>query len=76
MTQYEREVIERLARMESEIGEIKGALERDRLILYGNDRPGLVNRVAALELNWRWVKWLAGIVGAGVGFLVSLFTKN
>lgn len=76
MTKFEQDVISGLARLENEVKGIKEALERDRVILHGNGRPGLLHRVGALELNWRWVKWLAGVIGAGVGFLASFLTKN
>ena len=76
MTGSEKEVIERLTRIEGAIGEVQEALKRDYKVLHGNGQPGLVHRVAALELNWRWVKWLAGVIGAGGGFLASFLTKN
>ncbi|MBR0422942.1 MAG: hypothetical protein IJI85_10255 [Clostridia bacterium] len=76
MTGSEKEVIDRLARIESAIEDIKEALKRDYHLLHGNGRPGLEHRVGALELNWRWVKWLAGVIGAGVGFIASFLTKN
>ena len=76
MTGIDKEVIDRLARIETALEEIRDALGRDYKVLHGNGQPGLVHRVSALELNWRWVKWLAGIVGAGIGFLASFFTKN
>lgn len=76
MTGSEKEVIERLTRIETALEEIRAALGRDYKVIHGNGSPGLLHRVAALELNWRWVKWLAGVIGAGVGFLASYFTKN
>ena len=76
MTGTEKDVIDRLARIESAIDDIKEALKRDYRLLHGNGHPGLEHRVGALELNWRWVKWLAGIIGAGVGYLASFITKN
>jgi len=76
MTGIDKEVIERLTRIETAICEIDKALKRDYTVLHGNGQPGLVHRVGALELNWRWVKWLAGIIGAGVGYLASFITKN
>ena len=76
MTHFESDVIDRLARMESAIEEIRGALGRDYKVIHGNGTPGLIHRVSALELNWRWIKWLAGVIGAGVGFLASFITKN
>ena len=76
MSGADKEVIERLTRIETTLGEIEKALKRDYTVLHGNGQPGLVHRVGVLELNWRWVKWLAGVIGAGVGFLASYFTKN
>lgn len=76
MTGSEKEVIERLTRIETTLGKIEEALKRDFTVLHGNGQPGLVHRVGVLELNWRWVKWLAGVIGAGVGFLLSFFSKN
>ena len=76
MTGFENDVISKLSKLEAAMEEIKGALTRDYKVLHGNGRPGLVHRVSVLELNWRWVKYLAGAIGAGVGFCVSLFTRN
>ena len=76
MTKFEQDVISGLARLENEVKGIKEALERDRVILHGNGRPGLLHRVAALELNWRWVKYLAGVIGASAGYVAAFFTKN
>ena len=76
MNGVDKDVIERLTRIESAIEEIKEALKRDYKLLHGNGQSGLEHRVAALELNWRWVKWLAGIIGAGIGYAVAFFTKN
>ena len=76
MTDFENDVISKLTRLEASMETIREALTRDYRVLHGNGQPGLVHRVSALELNWRWVKYLAGVVGAGIGFCVSLFTKN
>lgn len=76
MTDFETDVISKLTRLETAMEEIQNALARDYKVLHGNGRPGLVHRVSSLELNWRWIKYLAGAIGAGVGFLVSLLTKN
>lgn len=76
MTDFENDVISKLIKLEAAMEEIKSALSRDYKLLHGNGRPGLVHRVSALELNWCWIKYLAGVIGAGVGFLVSFFTKN
>lgn len=76
MNGIDKEVIERLTRIEGAIDDIKEALKRDYKLLHGNGQPGLEHRVGALELNWRWVKWLAGVIGAGVGFIASFLTKN
>ena len=76
MTDFENDVISKLTKLEASMEAIKGALTRDYKVLHGNGQPGLVHRVSVLELNWRWVKYLAGVIGAGVGFCISLFTRN
>lgn len=76
MTGADKEVIDRLARIESSIEDIKEALKRDFNVLHGNGQPGLLTRVANLEVNWKWAKWLAGAIGAVAGYIAAFFTKN
>lgn len=72
---FEREVIERLAKIESDLKFIHTDLKEDYKILHGNGQPGLIDRMTVLEHNWRWVKWLSGVIGAGVGIVLSLAKK-
>ena len=76
MTQFERDVIESLSRIEEQNKTQFKRIEAIEKAVNGNGQPGLLQRVANLETNWRWVKWLAGIIGAGIGFLASFITKN
>ncbi len=69
---FEKEVIERLAELRQDVKSIKVNLAEDYKILHGNGHPGLVSRVTLIENNWAWTKWLAGLVGGIIGFIVSL----
>lgn len=71
MTEFETRVTESLAKLESKIEEIQGALSKDYKALHGNGHPGLIERVTLLEHNWGWIKWLAGIIGAGIGVVAA-----
>ena len=76
MTHFEKDVIDRLGRIEEQNVTQFKRLEAMEKAIRGNGQPGLLSRVANLEMNWRWVKWLAGVIGAGVGYLASFITKN
>lgn len=76
MTQFERNVIESLSRIEEQNKTQFKRIEAIEKAVNGNGQPGLLSRVAALELNWRWVKYLAGVVGAGIGYVFAHLTKN
>ena len=43
----------------------------DYKVLHGNGQPGLISRITVIENNWGWMKWLAGIIGAIIGFVAS-----
>ena len=32
--------------------------------------PGLISVMTIIENNWCWMRWLAGIIGAIIGFIV------
>jgi len=76
MNDFQQEVIDRLGRIEEQNKTQFQRIEAIEKAVNGNGQPGLLTRVANLEMNWRWVKWLAGIIGAGVGYLASFITKN
>ncbi len=75
-TKFETEVLERLSRIEEQNKTQFKRIETIEKAVIGNGQPGLLTRVANLEVNWRWVKYLAGIVGAGIGYVFAHFTKN
>ena len=75
MTKFEKEVIERLIRIETDFKNARNDLKEDHKILHGNGQPGLIHRVTVLENHWHWIKWLAGLVGTGVGVVLSLAKK-
>ena len=56
MTEFETRVTESLAKLESKIEEIQGALSKDYKALHGNGSPGLIHRVTVLEHNMKWIK--------------------
>lgn len=56
------EIREALKRIESQLGEIKEALDRDFKALYGNGHAGLLSRMSAMETwqkghsdVWKWI---------------------
>ena len=73
---FEREVLERLTKIEEQLKHFRADLGEDHKILHGNGQPGLIHRMTVLEHNWRWVKWLSGVIGAGVGIVLSLAAKK
>ena len=76
MTNFEREVIEKLTQLQADVDHIKSDLKEDYRVLYGNGQPGLISRVRDLEANWRWIKWVAGAIAAGVGFLTNIIAHH
>ena len=67
MTEFEREVIDRLGRIETK-------LDNDGMHLYGNGKPGLVDRISKVEADVEvikahrsWVKdWLGWLCAGGL----------
>ena len=76
MTHFEKEVIERLGRIEEQNTTQFKRLEALEKAINGNGTPGLLTRVAGLEVNWRWAKWVCGAIGTGIGILVSHIIKR
>jgi hypothetical protein len=76
LQQFQQEVIERLTELRGDVKTIKLNLAEDYKILHGNGNPGLISRITVIENNWGWMKWLAGIIGAVIGFVAStVFTR-
>ena len=69
--EFQQEVIERLTELLGDVKAIKSNLAEDYKILHGNGQPGLISRMTIIENNWCWMRWLAGIIGAIIGFIVS-----
>lgn len=51
MTDFEKDVIDRLGRIETKQDTIEQKLDNDDEILHGNGKPGLLDRVTALEMQ-------------------------
>ena len=68
---FQKEVIERLTELGGDVKTIKSNLAEDYKILHGNGQPGLISRITVIENNWGWMKWLAGILGGIIGFILS-----
>ena len=68
---FQQEVIERLTELRGDVKTIKSNLAEGYKILHGNGQPGLISRITVIENNWGWMKWLAGIIGAIIGFVAS-----
>ena len=68
---FQQEVIERLSELRGDVKTIKSSLAENYKILHGNGQPGLISRITVIENNWGWMKWLAGIIGAIIGFVAS-----
>ena len=73
--EFEKEVIEKLTALNTKLDAVNEALGKDYKVLHGNGKPGLIERVTLLEHNWAWIKWLAGIIGAGIGIAVTQFKE-
>lgn len=56
-------------RIEGKLGKIEGLLEDDHKALHGNGHPGLIERVAKLEVK-------VGIVAALAGFVASVIASG
>lgn len=76
MTDFEEKVIYSLAELKQAVKDVNEKLDNDYRALHGNGHPGLLDRMTVLEHNWRWVKWLAGLAGAGAGILLSACLKH
>ena len=68
---FQQEVIERLTELRGDVKTIKSNLAEDYKVLHGNGQPGLISRITVIENNWGWMKYLAGIIGAIIGFIAS-----
>lgn len=71
MNDFEREVIERLAGIESQIKTVREDLKEDYKVLHGNGTPGLIHRVTVLEAHQKEKDNHHGVLLAVVGFLVN-----
>lgn len=67
---FQQEVIERLTELRGDVKTIKSNLAEDYKILHGNGQPGLISRMTVIENNWGWMRWLAGILGGIIGFIL------
>ncbi|HHV04085.1 MAG TPA: hypothetical protein GXX64_09330 [Bacteroidales bacterium] len=68
---FQKEVIERLTELRGDVKTIKSNLAEDYKILHGNGQPGLISRITVIENNWGWMKYLTGIIGMVIGFVIS-----
>lgn len=71
LQQFQQEVIERLTELRGDVKTIKSNLAEDYKILHGNGQPGLISRITVIENNWGWMKWMAGVIGMVIGFVIS-----
>ena len=71
MNSYEKEVLERLTRIEENIKSVRNDLKEDYKILHGNGQPGLVHRVTVLETNQKAKENHFGIVAGIIGFIIN-----
>jgi len=71
MNSYEKEVIERLTRIEENIKQVRDDLQEDYKILHGNGQPGLVQRVTVLETNQKAKENHVGIIAGIIGFIIN-----
>ena len=69
--EFQQEVLERLTELRGDVKTIKANLAEDYKILHGNGQPGLISRMTIIENNWGWMKYLAGFIGAIIGFVAS-----
>ena len=74
--EFQQEVIERLTELRSDVKTIKSQLAEDYKILHGNGQPGLISRITVIENNWGWMRWLAGGIGAVIGFIASIIVTR
>lgn len=69
MTDAERDAL--LIRLDERTKKIQGDLEDDYHVIYGNGRPGLVERIQRLE-DWKALReHHYGTVAAVIGFIVN-----
>ena len=71
MNGFEKEVIDRLARIESNIDKLKGDLKEDYKVLHGNGQKGLIDRVTTLETHEKDRANHHGVLAGIIGFLVN-----
>ena len=71
MSDFEKEVIERLSGIESDIKQIRDDLKEDYKILHGNGHPGLIHRVTVLETNQKAKENHVGIIAGVIGFVIN-----
>ena len=71
MNDFEREVIERLSGIESDIKQIREDLIEDYKVLHGNGHPGLIHRVTVLEANQKAKENHYGVIAGIIGFIVN-----
>lgn len=71
MNSFEKEVIDRLARIEENIEGLQGKLTNDYKVLHGNGQPGLVDRVTALETSQKSKATHTGFFAGIIGFIVN-----
>ena len=69
MTGAQRDAL--LTRLDERTDEIKKALDRDFKVLYGNGKPGLLERVQRLEDRQTARRHHCGTVAAVLGFIVN-----
>ncbi len=71
MNSFEKDVIERLSRIEENINKLKGDLKEDYKILHGNGQPGLIHRITVLEINQKAKENHYGMFAGIIGFIVN-----
>ena len=73
MTEFEEKMTAGLTEIKANIESIKEALDKDYHALHGNGHPGLIHRVTVLEHNMKWIKWIVGAIGTGIGLVGATF---
>ena len=71
MNDFEKEVIESLTGIKSDIKQIRNDLKEDYKILHGNGHPGLIHRVTVLEAHQKAKENHVGIIAGIIGFIVN-----
>ena len=60
-----------ITRFEGKISRIEASTEKMEKAIFGNGRPGLVERVATLETKVALVSAVAGLIGSGIIELIK-----